>query len=199
MTYRARQGIDPASVSLAVVVQQMVDAESAGVMFTANPANGRRDQVVISAAWGLGEAVVSGAVDTDNLVVAGGRRSISRNTAEKAIMTGTRTTGRRPPSSRCRSIGARRRCSTTTAARARRAGARIDGHFGAPQDIEWARAGRGDLPRAVPPDHRAARPEAGRPTDWPVPDRTALYFRASIVEQLPIRCPRCSPISSTAS
>src|SRR5215213_9646713 len=54
MAYRARQGIDPATVSLAVVVQQMVDAESAGVMFTANPSNGRRDETVISAAWGLG-------------------------------------------------------------------------------------------------------------------------------------------------
>ena len=52
MAYRARQGLDPASVSLAVVVQQMIDAESAGVMFTANPSNGRRDETVISAAWG---------------------------------------------------------------------------------------------------------------------------------------------------
>ena len=69
MAYRARQGIDPATVSLAVVVQEMVDADAAGVMFTANPANGRRDEVVISAAWGLGEAVVSGAVTTDDLVV----------------------------------------------------------------------------------------------------------------------------------
>ena len=69
MAYRARQGIDPASVSLAVVVQQMVDADSAGVMFTANPSNGRRDETVISAAWGLGESVVSGSVNTDNFVV----------------------------------------------------------------------------------------------------------------------------------
>src|SRR6188474_151381 len=57
MAYRARQGIDPATVSLAVVVQRMVEADAAGVMFTANPANGRRDEVVIGAAWGLGEAV----------------------------------------------------------------------------------------------------------------------------------------------
>ena len=70
MAYRARQGIDPATVSLAVVVQQMVEAEAAGVMFTANPRNGRRDETVISAAWGLGESVVSGAVNTDDLVVA---------------------------------------------------------------------------------------------------------------------------------
>ena len=54
MAYRARQGIDPATVGLAVVVQQMVDAEAAGVMFTAKPSNGRRDETVISAAWGLG-------------------------------------------------------------------------------------------------------------------------------------------------
>ena len=69
MTYRARQGIPPETVSLAVVVQQMVEADAAGVMFTANPANGRRDELVISAAWGLGEAVVSGQVNTDDLVL----------------------------------------------------------------------------------------------------------------------------------
>ena len=88
MTYRARQGIAPDSVSLAVVVQQMVEADAAGVMFTANPANGRRDELVISAAWGLGEAVVSGQVNTDDLVLDKGRSVInSRQTAEKMIMT----------------------------------------------------------------------------------------------------------------
>ena len=54
MAYRARQDIDPATVRLAVVVQEMVPADTAGVMFTANPANGRRDEVVIGAAWGWG-------------------------------------------------------------------------------------------------------------------------------------------------
>ena len=50
----------------------MVEAEAAGVMFTANPANGRRDQIVISAAWGLGESVVGGTVTTDDVVVEAG-------------------------------------------------------------------------------------------------------------------------------
>ena len=68
MAYRARQGIDPAPVSLAVVVQEMVDADAAGVLFTANPTNGRRDEIVIGAAWGLGEAVVERRGDTDDLV-----------------------------------------------------------------------------------------------------------------------------------
>ena len=88
MAYRARQGIDPASVSLAVVVQQMVEAEAAGVMFTANPSNGRRDETVISAAWGLGESVVSGSVNTDNIVVHTPDGAVlSSEIADKAVMT----------------------------------------------------------------------------------------------------------------
>ena len=47
----------------------MVEADAAGVMFTANPTNGRRDELVLSAAWGLGESVVGGTVTTDDLVV----------------------------------------------------------------------------------------------------------------------------------
>jgi len=69
MAYRKRQGIDPATVSLAMVVQRMVEAEAAGVMFTANPANGRRNEASISAAWGLGESVVSGSVTPDSMIV----------------------------------------------------------------------------------------------------------------------------------
>src|SRR5918999_1778570 len=69
MAYRTRQDIDPATVSLAVVIQRMVESEAAGVMFTANPSNGRRNQATISAAWGLGESVVSGSVAPDSIVV----------------------------------------------------------------------------------------------------------------------------------
>lgn len=66
MAYRARQGIGAADVALAVVVQRQVESEAAGVLFTANPVNGRRDQTVIDGAWGLGEAVVSGQVTPDH-------------------------------------------------------------------------------------------------------------------------------------
>ena len=64
-----RNGIDPGAVRLAVVVQRMVEAEVAGVLFTANPLTGRRRQAVIDASPGLGEAVVSGAVNPDHFVV----------------------------------------------------------------------------------------------------------------------------------
>ncbi|KAA3664762.1 MAG: phosphoenolpyruvate synthase, partial [Chloroflexi bacterium] len=62
ISYRMRQGIDPASVSLVVVVQQLIPADVAGILFTANPVNGERDQVLINATWGLGEEIVGGQV-----------------------------------------------------------------------------------------------------------------------------------------
>ena len=69
VSYRATHGISPSTVSLAVVVQRMVDAAVAGVLFTANPVTGRRHEAVIDASPGLGEAVVSGAVNPDHFVV----------------------------------------------------------------------------------------------------------------------------------
>src|SRR5215213_9478209 len=88
MAYRARQGVDPATVSLAVVVQRMIESEAAGVMFTANPSNGRRNEATISAAWGLGESVVSGSVTPDSIVVEKrSGRVLSRETADKEVMT----------------------------------------------------------------------------------------------------------------
>ena len=67
--YRARQGIDPEDVALAVIIQLLVPADAAGILFTANPLEGQRDQIVISASWGLGEAVVGGMVTPDTLTL----------------------------------------------------------------------------------------------------------------------------------
>ena len=69
VSYRASLDIDPRTVRLAVIVQRMVEAAVAGVLFTANPLSGRRRQAVIDANPGLGEAVVSGAVNPDHFVV----------------------------------------------------------------------------------------------------------------------------------
>ncbi len=179
--YRARHGV--AEVSLAVVVQKLVPADSAGVMFTANPANGRTEETVITAAWGLGEAVVSGLVDTDTIVVdaASGRvlRSVVADKAVRVDPAATRTT--------TRPTGAEGHAAVLTDADAIRLaglGARIQAHFGAPQDIEWARSGREfaivqSRPVTALPDRIGEVPD-----DWPLP-RKGLYFRASIIEQLP--------------
>lgn len=185
MAYRARRRIDPATVSLAVVLQQLVDADAAGVLFKANPANGRRNELAISAAWGLGESVVSGSVNTDDLVV--DRRALSvlsRRTADKEVMTVRVEGGTEerpvPVDHRSRPV-----LDDRAAVELAGIGVRIEEHFGSPQDIEWARVGdtfaflQSRAITALP------LPTADPPTDWPVPDRTAMYFRASIVEQLP--------------
>ncbi len=88
ISYRMHQGIDPATLSLAVVVQQLVPADAAGILFTANPVDGERDQIVINATWGLGEAIVGGQVTPDTVIVdKSDQQILSRKTATKTIMT----------------------------------------------------------------------------------------------------------------
>jgi phosphoenolpyruvate synthase/pyruvate phosphate dikinase len=185
MAYRGREGIGPDSVRLAVVIQRMVQAEAAGVMFTANPANGRRDQIAISAAWGLGESVVSGTVTTDDVVVEAGTGSVlSRRTADKAIMTVYAEHGTREqpvPADRRRQPVLDDRAAAELAGY----GTRIADHFGAPQDIEWARAGGGFFILQSRPITALPEPAADTPDTWPLPYPKGFYFRASIVEQLP--------------
>lgn len=138
--YRARQMIDPSSVSLAVVVQVMVFSEVAGIMFTADPVTGARDEIVIEAAWGLGEAIVGGLVTPDHIVAdkaTGEVREIA--ISEKAVMTvptpeGTEERVVEPEKQRIRVLDDRQ------VARLARLGATIEEHYGAPQDIEWCLA-----------------------------------------------------------
>ncbi|WP_251045082.1 PEP/pyruvate-binding domain-containing protein [Arthrobacter sp. ISL-5] len=184
MAYRSREGLDPATVRLAVVVQRMVEADAAGVMFTASPSNGRRDQVVISAAWGLGESVVSGAVTTDDVVVDATGRVESRRTADKEVMTAYSGKGTRelpvPEQQRRQPV-----LDDAAAAALARQGVAIAEHFGTPQDIEWARSAGEFFIVQSRPVTALPEPAAETPTEWPLPYPKGMYFRASIVEQLP--------------
>ncbi len=185
MAYRARQGIDPATVSLAVVVQKMVQSEAAGVMFTANPSNGRRDQATISAAWGLGESVVSGSVTPDSIVVEkGSGRVLSRETANKEVMTiyseGGTAEGPVPEALHRQPVLDDEAAATLT-----RFGATIEQTYGTPQDIEWALAGGEFFIVQSRPITALPEPMADPPTDWSVPVPKGTYWRASIVEQMP--------------
>src|SRR5215208_3876823 len=185
MAYRTRQGIDPATVSLAVVVQRMVESEAAGVMFTANPSNGRRDELTISAAWGLGESVVSGTVTPDSIVVEkGSGRVLSRETADKGVMTVYTEEGTAerpvPEAQRLEPV-----LDDEMAAALARYGATIEHHYGTPQDIEWALAGGEFFIVQSRPITSLPEPMADPPTDWSVPVPKGTYWRASIVEQMP--------------
>ncbi len=136
--YRASLGIDPAGVALAVVVQRMVDADTAGVMFTANPLTGRRRQLVIDAAPGLGEAVVSGAVNPDHFVVDGltGKvleQWLGGEGIQVRPLPGGGTETRTLP----RNTGTPSLTEHQLAALAE-LGLLAEDHFGTPQDLEWA-------------------------------------------------------------
>ena len=94
MIYRARHRVDPTTVSLAVLVQQMVAAEAAGVLFTANPMKGNRGEIVINAAWGLGEAIVAGQVTPDTLILDKASGRVKQvDVATKDVMTVLTTQG----------------------------------------------------------------------------------------------------------
>ncbi|HVK23206.1 MAG TPA: PEP/pyruvate-binding domain-containing protein [Actinokineospora sp.] len=147
--YRAMHGIDGADVAIAVVVQELVPADAAGVLFTANPVTGARDEQVVNAAWGLGESVVGGHVTPDTYVVRAGQVT-SRKVADKTVMTVRTETGteERPvPEDR-------RREAVLDAAQAielAELGTRIQRLYGVPMDIEWAlRDGRFSVLQARP-------------------------------------------------
>ncbi len=91
LAYRARLGVDEAP-RIAVVVQTMVDAEWAGVMFTADPRTGE-DVRVVEIAWGLGEAVVSGVVDPDRVRFRRGGHVIEHVVGDKDVAVRVREDG----------------------------------------------------------------------------------------------------------
>jgi rifampicin phosphotransferase len=185
MAYRARQGVNPATVSLAAVVQKMVESEAAGVMFTANPANGRRDQATISAAWGLGESVVSGSVTPDSIVVEkGSGRVLSRETASKEVMTVyiEGGTAERPVPE---ALHRQPVLDDEAVATLTRYGATIEELYETPQDIEWALGDGEFFVVQARPITALPEPMADPSTNWSVPDPKGLYVRASIVEQMP--------------
>jgi phosphoenolpyruvate synthase/pyruvate phosphate dikinase len=135
--YRARHGIPAEEVSLAVVVQRMVLADAAGILFTVDPMTGSRDWVVINAAWGLGEAVVGGQVNPDTFLVARAGDVVRATVSSKEVRTVLTDDGTRnePVPAELR-----RRPSLTDAQAADLAaiGVRIEELYGPPVDVEWA-------------------------------------------------------------
>ena len=94
ISYRERNGVAHVDVALAVVVQQMVESEASGVLFTANPLTGLRSETVIDATVGLGEALVSGQVEPDHTVVETSTGQIvSRTLGAKALSVRSRPGG----------------------------------------------------------------------------------------------------------
>ncbi|WP_280339399.1 phosphoenolpyruvate synthase [Nocardia neocaledoniensis] len=166
LTYRARRGMR-GRPAMAVVVQRMVDARSAGVAFTADPATRRRDRVVVEAARGLGEVVVSGAVEPDTyLLDATGPTLLHTRTGQQtyAIVSG-------PHGDRRVELDATDAASAVLTDEQAREVARLAlsvqaHHDGIPQDVEWVFDDTGALwiVQARPittPTEKAGEPSAG--------------------------------------
>jgi pyruvate,water dikinase len=140
MTYRLRQGLGPAEVALAVVIQELVPARVAGVLFTVHPLSGDPAQVVLNASWGLGEALVGGRVSPDAVVARKSDGVVLRvDLGAKDVMTASTGPGGGtsdvPVDDQRR--GARALTDVEVAALVA-AGRQLEVLFGGPQDVEWA-------------------------------------------------------------
>ena len=142
VAYRASRGVtdEPA---IAVVVQEMVSSERSGVMFSADPATGDRANVVIEAAFGLGEVVVSGQVEPDTYVVAkDGLRLLSTRVGLKQEKIVRGPGGADLRVTLAPADAAARVLSDDEVLEVARLGLDVERHYGQPQDIEWAWADR---------------------------------------------------------
>jgi rifampicin phosphotransferase len=143
VAYRHAQGFAHESVLLAVVVQEMFPSEVSGVLFTANPVTSNPREYFVNASWGLGEAVVSGHVNPDQLIV--DKRSlevVDRQVNDKVVMTVPHESGQ--GSSTVAVPGDRRLVQALPDDLLRELCAiaqRIEDHYGFPQDVEWGYAG----------------------------------------------------------
>jgi phosphohistidine swiveling domain-containing protein len=186
--YRARSGIAHEEVSLAVVVQELVPADAAGILFTANPLTGERDQVMINAAWGLGEAIVGGQVTPDTVAV---DRASGLITAQQISVKEVMTV-RTPEGTSEEPVPVDKRTSAVLtavqAAQLASIGVRIEELYRQPMDIEWALShNRFFIVQARPITAlpKTAGLQVTRPPEWKLPKPKGKYIRASVIELLP--------------
>ncbi|WP_148688520.1 phosphoenolpyruvate synthase [Methanopyrus sp. SNP6] len=140
VAYREEQGFEHLDVSIAVVVQKMVDSKKSGVMFTVHPYTGDRDKMVIEVVWGLGEAVVSGEVTPDTYIVDKNTfEVIEEQISEQEWMytkdpeTGETVKAEVPEDKRDA-----RKLTDEEIKELAEIGVAVEEHYGFPQDIEWA-------------------------------------------------------------
>jgi pyruvate, water dikinase len=139
VTYRRKRALPEDGVAMAVVVQKMVNARSAGVMFTRSPITGDRSVLTVEGSWGLGSAVVGGEVTPDRWVLGKISGDISvREISDKLIqhvpvsIGGTETVAVPEGLRRAACMSDEELLSLRTIAR------KVERHYGRPQDIEWA-------------------------------------------------------------
>lgn len=137
ISYRISMGFEHLKVDLAVVVQTMVDSDVAGVMFTANPVSGDKDELLISAGYGLGEAVVSGIITPDTFIMTKDgqvKEKLLGSKDKKIVLSDNGTLTETVPQTMQNQF-----ClGTNELVQLANLATLVEKHYGSHQDIEWA-------------------------------------------------------------
>jgi phosphohistidine swiveling domain-containing protein len=199
ISYRHQNGIEQDSVAMAVVVQIMVPSEVSGILFTANPATGERNEIIINASFGLGEAVVSGQVTPDTYIIDKANKTVKETMIgpkeQKIISDGEQGVRMEDVSAAEREQSS---LSDDMLTELIDTVLRIEQLYdGLPQDIEWAFASARGTPSGSPAEDSGyklhllqSRPITNLPVqpvevEWiPTPPAKALV-RRQIVENMP--------------
>jgi transposase InsO family protein len=136
VAYRRQRGVDARAARMAVVVQAMVEADTAGVMLTANPVTGARDELVVEASGGLGEAVVSGMVTPDHYRLSPDGTVLESRWGRREVVIRSAPDG--GTTEEVGQEGDTERLSDESLRELARLGTALADHFSRPQDIEWA-------------------------------------------------------------
>ena len=140
VTYRLRNGIDHRQVHMAVVIQQMVNPQASGILFTADPVNGNRKIESVDASFGLGEALVSGLVNPDLFKVRDDE-IVQKFVATKQLAIEALPGGGTQHLAIDPARQAQPALTDAQVVELARLGRSIEAHFGRPQDIEWCLVG----------------------------------------------------------
>lgn len=140
--YRSEKKFDHFKVGIAVPVQQMIQSESSGVMFTVDPVTNDRDKIVIEAVWGLGDYIVQGVVSPDQYVVSKTSEKIIGKAIVKQQVMETRSTRGVKEVKIPAKLQERQKISDENVVKLAQLGKKIHHHYFFPQDIEWAYANK---------------------------------------------------------
>ncbi len=137
--YREKHHFDHSKVLISAVVQRMVNADQSGILFTVNPATNDASEIVIEAAYGLGEMIVGGEINPDMYLIDKNTRDIKKIEVRKKefglfrTMQGMNEKRKIPPELQSRQV-----VNDALIKELARFGKKLENHYGKPQDIEWA-------------------------------------------------------------
>jgi pyruvate,water dikinase len=143
--YRVNHDFDHSQVLIAVVIQRMVNADKAGVMFTVHPATGESDKLVIEGGWGLGEGVVSGSVTPDHYIMDKiSEKLLEKEIAKKETMFVKGKNNETVQIQTSKDLLTKQVLSEDELVKITKLGKLLESHYGSPQDVEWAIEGNLD-------------------------------------------------------